>query len=111
MSQDTERFKSPIASPVGLPRELLETLAEEYAEIIKECAEGIQRVTKALRFGLAEIQPGQDLTNQERIALEIGDLFAVVDRLEAMNIINPEFIMKGIAAKNIQLIKFLQNDG
>lgn len=49
---------------------LLATLAEE-------CAEVAQRVTKALRFGLDEIQPGQFKTNAERIKVEFLDLFAV----------------------------------
>jgi NTP pyrophosphatase (non-canonical NTP hydrolase) len=43
----------------------------------EECAEVAQRVSKALRFGLAEVQPEQSLTNAERIAGELDDLFAV----------------------------------
>lgn len=44
----------------------------------EECAEVAQRVSKALRFGLNEVQAGQPLTNAQRIAEELGDLFAVV---------------------------------
>ncbi|HEY1187148.1 MAG TPA: hypothetical protein VGE74_05790 [Gemmata sp.] len=47
----------------------------------EECAEVAQRVSKALRFGLAEVQPGQGLTNTERVEYELSDLFAVVEML------------------------------
>lgn len=35
--------------------------------LAEECCEVGQRVSKALRFGLDEVQPGQDLSNAERI--------------------------------------------
>ena len=53
---------------------LMLTLAEE-------CAEVIQRVTKAQRWGLREIQPGQELNNEQRIRYELNDLYAVIDLL------------------------------
>jgi hypothetical protein len=55
---------------------LLTTLAEE-------CVEVAQRATKALRFGLDEVQPGQKLTNAQRINVEVTDLFAVLEMLAA----------------------------
>lgn len=42
--------------------------------LIEECAEVIQRATKAQRFGLDEVQPEQELTNQQRLADELADL-------------------------------------
>jgi len=53
---------------------LLSTLAEE-------CAEVIQRITKAQRWGLHEIQPGQSLNNEQRIEYELNDLIGVVTML------------------------------
>ena len=53
---------------------LMTTAAEEAMEVG-------HRVTKALRFGLTEVQAGQDLTNGERIIEEFHDLFAMVDWL------------------------------
>ena len=50
---------------------LLNTLAEE-------CCEVGQRVSKALRFGLHEVQEGQPFNNAERIELELADLYAMV---------------------------------
>lgn len=55
--------------------ELLQTVAME------ECAEVAHRLSKALRFGMEEIQPGQSLTNRERILLEFYDLQAAMDLL------------------------------
>jgi hypothetical protein len=49
--------------------------------LAEECAEVAQRVSKALRFGLTEIQPGQDKTNAERIEQEFLDLLAVYSML------------------------------
>lgn len=58
--------------------------------LAEECAEVAQRVSKALRFGLAEIQPGQPLTNGQRINEELRDLFSVVIKLDAEGILPNE---------------------
>lgn len=50
--------------------------------LAEECAEVAHRASKALRFGLDEIQPGQSLSNKERIELELADLMAVVALLD-----------------------------
>lgn len=47
----------------------------------EECNEIGQRASKALRFGLSEIQPGQPLTNAERIVEEYADLQGVIEML------------------------------
>lgn len=47
----------------------------------EECAEVAQRASKAARFGLTEIQPGQAETNVRRLEHELGDLVAVADML------------------------------
>jgi hypothetical protein len=48
----------------------------------EECAEVSQRASKALRFGLQEVQSGQEQTNAERIAQEFQDLLAIIEMLE-----------------------------
>lgn len=51
---------------------------EKYllVKIQEECAEVSQRVAKAIRFGLKEVQKGQDKNNLERLKEEILDLIA-----------------------------------
>jgi len=53
---------------------------EKYllVKIQEECAEVSQRVAKAIRFGLKNIQNGQDKNNLERLKEEILDLFAAL---------------------------------
>ncbi len=59
--------------PMGMTREqyLLQCLSEE-------CNEVAQRASKAIRFGLEEVQPGQEKSNAARMIDEINDLFAVL---------------------------------
>jgi NTP pyrophosphatase (non-canonical NTP hydrolase) len=45
--------------------------------LAEECCEVGQRVSKALRFGLSEVQAGQPLSNADRIAEELRDLWSV----------------------------------
>lgn len=45
--------------------------------LAEECDEVGQRVMKALRFGLDEVQKGQEFNNSERIVDELEDLVAV----------------------------------
>lgn len=47
----------------------------------EECAETIQRVSKAIRFGLSEIQPGQLEDNTRRLEREYAELVAVAELL------------------------------
>jgi hypothetical protein len=49
--------------------------------LAEECSEVAQRASKALRFGLAEVQPGQTLTNAQRIMEEVNDFIAVYQML------------------------------
>lgn len=44
----------------------------------EEAMEVGHRITKAMRFGMTEVQPEQPFTNAERIVEEFHDLFAVL---------------------------------
>lgn len=70
----------------------IEILLEHLTE---ECAEVIQRITKAQRFGLKEKQKDQDLTNEQRIKYELDDLRTVIKFLidEGLEI-EPEYSFK-----------------
>ena len=75
---------------------LLSTLAEEAAELA-------QRATKALRFGLDDIEEGQTLTARVRLAGELADLIAMV---EMCGIPMPD--NRDIEAKKIKVEKYLE---
>lgn len=49
--------------------------------LAEECAEVAQRASKAARFGMDEVQPGQALTNEERLWQEMNDLCAAGEML------------------------------
>lgn len=78
-------------------------LSEECSEIARECADVSVRVSKALRFGLEEVQPGQLLSNVRRIADELADLLAVAEELERAGIIT----RVQVEAKKGKLRKFM----
>jgi len=98
----TDRFVSPCDPPEGEIRELITILAEE-------CCEVAQRCTKALRFGVDEVQPGQPRTNGDRIGLEVGDFMEVATRLMEIGVIPEWSVEAGRHAKAQQLAKFMQS--
>ena len=97
-----DKFISPGDPPKGYERELLEILAEE-------CAEVIQRVQKAQRFGLDEIQPGQGASNAVRISEEVGDVMATIELLLENATLETADIERGTQNKRHRLTKYLQN--
>lgn len=82
-------------------KELLLTLVSE------ECAEISQRCSKAIRFGMDEIQKDQLLNNSERILGEFNDLVASMEVLFEKNFLS--LISKDLLDKKlIKLKKYLQ---
>lgn len=78
--------------------------------LAEECAEVGQCVSKALRFGLADAQPGQPLTNAERIVAEYTDLVAVMEMLvdEGILDLGSETLRNlAIGAKTAKIEKYL----
>lgn len=76
--------------------------------LAEECAEIQQRVSKALRFGLYEIQPDQQYTNQYRIMLELYDLLGVIELLQERRILT-NFVEHGRTAdKKEKVLRFLE---
>lgn len=70
---------SGVAESEGVDLNVDEHLLLVLAE---ECAEVSQRITKALRFGLQEVQPEQAMTNEQRICYELNDLLASIELLK-----------------------------
>lgn len=56
--------------------------------LAEECDEVGQRVAKALRFGLDEVERGQPLRNRDRILEELRDLIAVALILHGEGVID-----------------------
>lgn len=61
-----------------------------FTQLMEECAEVIQAVTKAKRFGLdgRNIRTGQ--TNIEHLEEEIGDVVSVIEEMQRIGMISPE---------------------
>lgn len=58
------------------------TRADHFLWILaEECAEVAQRASKAARFSLDEIQPGQEYSNAERIMHEYADLVGTMNQM------------------------------
>lgn len=93
------QYKTPVR--MTLVAYLLTKLAEE-------CNEVAQRCHKAQCFTLEEVQPGQELTNEERIAQELNDLFGTIEVLQEAGVKLPGLSdRKAIDAKKAKLRKFL----
>lgn len=76
--------------------------------LAEECAEVAQRCSKAARFGLAEVQPGQALTNMDRILREWADATAGMEMLmEAAQIAEPAGWRDLVLAKKAKVEQFL----
>lgn len=77
--------------------------------VAEECNEVAQRVSKALRFGLTEVQAGQDRTNAERIMDEFIDLTVVLAMLAAAGHLNmdPSNMEPKLKAKVAKVEKYM----
>lgn len=58
----------------------------------EECCEVGQRADKALRFGVNEVQEGQDQTNAQRIVYEFSQLYAMMSMLVEEGVIQQDMI-------------------
>jgi NTP pyrophosphatase (non-canonical NTP hydrolase) len=76
--------------------------------LAEECAEISQRVSKAARFGLYEVQPGQNLTNVERMVAEYNDLLAVAQMLDEEGHFVADPNTRAIEAKRDQVEEYLR---
>lgn len=100
-----DKFITPAPLPTPYEKELLTTLMEEGFEILTFLG---PRASKAIRFGLDEVQPGQGKTNAQRLTQEIGDFCAVVDRLTKCGALSMAEIIAAKQRKFAKLDKFIQ---
>lgn len=73
----------------------------------EECNETAQRVSKAIRFTLDEVQDGQDLTNAQRIVYEFNDIVAVMEILKEDGIFDKVIDTDAINKKKEKIKKYL----
>jgi hypothetical protein len=76
-------------------------------KLIEECAEVIQRATKALTFGLTEVQPGHTQDNSIRLTYEFGDLQSVWELLSEKGVVREPTIHM-LALKRAKMAQFMQ---
>lgn len=69
----------------------------------EECAEVIQAVSKIRRFGIDNVKPGKPKTNREHLEEELGDLYAMIDILQELDIVSWAGIEKAAEAKREKL--------
>lgn len=74
----------------------------------EECVEVAQRASKALRFGLTEVQPdlAQAYTNAERLMQEYAHLVAMIDMCQEEGLL-PVMPQSFVAAKKRNVEKYL----
>jgi hypothetical protein len=102
-----EKFITPGPLPSDYEKELLVCLMEEAFECLDHMG---PRASKAIRFGLDEVQPGQDRTNRQRLTQEIGDLCAVIDRLAECGVLSMAEIIAAKERKKPKLDKYIQSE-
>ena len=73
--------------------------------LLEECGETGQRASKALRFGINEIQKGQPLTNAERIVYEFNDIMAVMEIMRDAGLISKIIDRDAIELKKKKLLE------
>jgi len=118
------RFVSPFPPPEGRRREIYTVENEEIAEInapaaalmLSLCSALLMlgsnaqvRASKLLRFGEAEIQPGQLRTNRERLEDEIGDYLGTLDVAAKEGLLDVDRVEAQRVRKVEKLAKFLQH--
>ena len=80
-------------------REVMNILSEE-------CAEVIQAISKCHRFGLDNYKPSKPKTNREHLEEELGDLLAMIDILQEMDVVSWTNIERAQEAKIEKLKKW-----
>jgi NTP pyrophosphatase (non-canonical NTP hydrolase) len=83
-----------------------EKINEAMNILSEECAEVIQAVSKINRFGMDNYKPGKPKTNRQHLEEELGDLMAMIDILQEMDVVSYANIEKAAEAKHEKLKKW-----
>ena len=77
---------------------------KEVMDILQEeCAEVIQAISKISRFGLDNFKPGKPKTNREHLEEELGDVYAMIEILQELDIVSWTNIEQAAEAKREKL--------
>lgn len=79
--------------------------------LAEECAEVAERAAKVLRFGRYDVEEGQELTNEQRLAQELNDLLAVVELLDAECGLRLDRSEHLVAKKKDKVLGFMRSRG
>lgn len=73
--------------------------------LAEECNEVGQRATKALRFGVNEIQPGKEENNAQRLKYEYNDLISIIEMLQEEGVLPPEMFSRDMIDKKKEQVR------
>jgi len=95
-------------NPIDFPKaQIMDSQTKEVMDILQEeCAEVIQAVSKISRFGLDNLKPGKPKTNREHLEEELGDLYAMIEILQELDVVNWTNIELAAEAKREKLKKW-----
>lgn len=78
-----------------------------YSQLNQEGLEVCHEIDKILHFGADTIEPGQRLTNRQRLLNEIDDFMGALERLNDEGL-GYEIDQKAVAAKKEKIDKFMK---
>jgi len=86
---------------------MIDNQTKEVMDILQEeCAEVIQAVSKISRFGLDNFKPGKPKTNRKHLEEELGDLYAMIEILQELDVVSWHNIELAAEAKREKLKKW-----
>ncbi len=74
-------------------------MERNLVHLFEEASEVIHVTSKIIRFGIKDRMKGQELTNQERLGREVGNMLAMVELLVMAGDVRPVDIEGGMKAK------------
>jgi len=79
-------------------------------KITEECSEVIKEISKAELFGMEDCEPGQELSNKEKIQDELADLLGAIELVCEHGILNDReiFNREKVEAKKAKILKWLK---
>lgn len=87
--------------PTDYERETLTIMQEELAEVIVA-------ISKMLRFGVGQTNPVTEVKNDVEFCMEIGHMYAMLDRVAALPFYDRTVINRGFRQKVEKLVTFTQ---